>query len=148
MTKPLTYLVIGYGNSLRGDDGVGQLVAEKVAQWDLPNLRSLGVHQLTPELGVEIAQVEVVIFVDAATSVEEVTVETLQPQAETGDLAHASNPHSLLLLSQVLYNHCPVAYRVLIPAVNFDFGEQLSLVTQTGMAQALREIARKIPFSA
>ncbi len=45
MTK---VLVIGYGNTLRSDDGAGKRVAELVAEWQLLNVRSLLVHQLTP----------------------------------------------------------------------------------------------------
>lgn len=58
-------LVIGFGNTLRGDDGVGPLVAEQVDTWNLRNVRSLSVHQLTPELAADIAQVETVFFIDA-----------------------------------------------------------------------------------
>src|SRR5947209_7059306 len=34
-------LVIGYGNELRGDDGVGPCVARTVASWQRPGLRAL-----------------------------------------------------------------------------------------------------------
>jgi Ni,Fe-hydrogenase maturation factor len=50
-------LVIGIGNLLRGDDGVGGLLAEEVG--------GRSVQQLTPELAAELAELEVVVFIDA-----------------------------------------------------------------------------------
>jgi hydrogenase maturation protease len=41
-------LVIGYGNSLRGDDGIGIKVAQIVADWHLPKVRSLKLNKTTP----------------------------------------------------------------------------------------------------
>lgn len=57
-------IVIGYGNTLRSDDGAGQKVAEILASWHLPQVRSISVHQLTPELAAPIAEAELAIFVD------------------------------------------------------------------------------------
>lgn len=59
------YLVIGYGNTLRSDDGVGYRIAETVAQWNLTSVRSLSVQQLTPELAETMSHAKTVIFVDA-----------------------------------------------------------------------------------
>jgi len=44
-------LVVCYGNPLRGDDGVGWIVAEKLRQMSLPDFVAIQTHiQLTPEL--------------------------------------------------------------------------------------------------
>lgn len=59
-------LVIGYGNELRGDDGVGPKVAEAVEAWKLAGVSVLALRQLTPELAADLAVVRRVIFVDAA----------------------------------------------------------------------------------
>ena len=42
MTEPT--LIIGYGNTLRSDDGVGPRLAQTVADWRLPGVRSLALH--------------------------------------------------------------------------------------------------------
>ena len=60
-----TILVIGYGNDLRSDDAVGQKVANAIAAWKLPQVTSLCVHQLTPELASFLATAELAIFIDA-----------------------------------------------------------------------------------
>ena len=60
------FLVIGYGNTLRGDDGVGPRVAEAIHQLALPGVRALVCPMLTPELADPISRAHTVIFVDAA----------------------------------------------------------------------------------
>ena len=76
----MNFLVIGYGNTLRSDDGAGQRVAEKIGQWELPGVGALAVHQLTPELAENIAQADAVIFVDAvATNSENPVSVKIQP---------------------------------------------------------------------
>ena len=42
-------LVIGYGNTLRQDDGVGPYVAERFEELGLPGVRTLVEAQLSPE---------------------------------------------------------------------------------------------------
>ncbi len=140
-------LVIGYGNLLRGDDGVGQLIAEAIAQQDHPNIRCLSVHQLTPELSAEMATVDVVLFVDAMVPSEpDSTVKILeiagdsQADSPSVNLGHYANPRSLLALSETLFDHRPLAYSVLIPAIDFELGETLSPTTQQAMKIALNLI--------
>jgi Ni,Fe-hydrogenase maturation factor len=65
-TEAAPVLVIGYGNTLRRDDGVGVRAAELIAADPrLAHARVLAVHQLTPELALDIGAVSLVIFVDA-----------------------------------------------------------------------------------
>ena len=60
-------LVIGYGNPLRGDDGIGRVIAEHIAETLRPEAIDVVVaHQLTPELTEPISRSGLVIFVDAA----------------------------------------------------------------------------------
>ena len=139
----MNFLVIGYGNTLRSDDGVGQRVAEKIAQWELPGVRSLAVPQLTPELAENIAQADVVIFIDAIATKENpvsVKIQQLQAEDENTSLGHSFNPRSLLSITQVVYGKATPAYWVLIPAVNFDFGEKFSSLTKRGIDIALNQI--------
>lgn len=140
----INYLVIGYGNTLRSDDGAGYRIAETIADWQLEQIKSLPVHQLTPELAAEIAQANTVIFVDAIatdpSASPEVTLEELFPDATEQITAHYADPRSLLALTQILYHATPTAYRILIPATNFGFGETLSLKTETNCHTALAKI--------
>ncbi|MGB5713352.1 MAG: hydrogenase maturation protease [Waterburya sp.] len=147
----MNFLIIGYGNTLRSDDGAGQIVAQKIAEWELPEVRSLAVHQLTPELTANIAQADAVIFIDAVATNSEnpVSLKIKQIQAKDGEntnFGHSCNPRSLLSWTQVLYGKRTKAYWVLIPAVNFDFGEQFSTITQQGIDTSLKQVKQLIIY--
>jgi Ni,Fe-hydrogenase maturation factor len=59
-------LVIGYGNTLRRDDGVGVRAAEMMAaDARFTDVEVLTAYQLTPELSLDIATASLVVFVDA-----------------------------------------------------------------------------------
>ncbi|HIK27333.1 MAG: hydrogenase maturation protease [Oscillatoriaceae bacterium SKW80] len=141
-------LAIGYGNTLRSDDGAGQIVATTVEAWNLPFARAIAIQQLTPELAEDISQAQLVIFIDAYPvdkNAQENSLKIMRifPNEEAGNFsAHVSDPRALLALSQTLYHHSPPAWWLLIPAVNFDFGEELSPITSQGVAEALEQIWR------
>ena len=149
----MNFLVIGYGNTLRSDDGAGQILARKIAQWELPGVRSLAVHQLTPELAEIIAQADAVIFIDAivtnlenpvSVQIKSVQIKKLEAEDQKTSFGHTCDPRSLLSFTQLLYGKVITAYWVLIPAVNFNFGEQLSSLTQRGIDNALKQVKRLI----
>ncbi|MFB2937399.1 hydrogenase maturation protease [Aerosakkonemataceae cyanobacterium BLCC-F154] len=137
-----SFIVIGYGNDLRGDDGIGPRVAKEVETWGVPNVKSLALHQLTPEIAETIKDVYGVIFVDACKlpDVKEVQVLTVEPEEMGKTMTHHIDPRSLLALSQNLYNHHPHAWCINVPAVNFEMGETLSSVAEQGVSEALEEI--------
>jgi hydrogenase maturation protease len=140
----MNYLVIGYGNLLRSDDGVGQLVAEEVENWGLSHVRSRALHQLTPELVDDIAKSEVVIFVDAIAAhlklTSDITLEPVESNETEIIIGHKSDPQSLIVFAKALYGKTPIAYQILIPGVNFSFGEKLSPIAQAGWKIALNQI--------
>jgi hydrogenase maturation protease len=134
-------LILGYGNTLRSDDGAGQQVAETVAEWSVAGVKAVAIQQLTPDWADAIATAKRVIFVDAvASETEEVAIQPLKPQPNPAILGHTCDPRSLLALAQTLYGNAPEAYLLLIPAFNFEFGETLSLRTQQGVERALAAI--------
>ncbi|HZW30616.1 MAG TPA: hydrogenase maturation protease, partial [Isosphaeraceae bacterium] len=139
-------LVIGYGNTLRTDDGVGRRVAMAVASWELPGMRSIAVHQLTPELAEPLANAELAIFVDArfADGEETVEVHRLEPSASRGGLGHVSDPRSLLALARAIYGGSPRTWLVMVPAADLSLGEGLSSTAARGAEVALARIATLI----
>ncbi len=144
----MTHLIIGYGNTLRNDDGAGQRVAEIVAEWDWPEVRSLACVQLTPELAAEMATATTVIFVDAVAVEPQTTVAVdVQPLVMAADQwdqpikwGHHGDPRSLLCLTYQLYQASPIAYWLLIPGINFELGEVFSETTKAGIQVALERI--------
>ena len=134
-------LVIGYGNPLRGDDGVGPRVVETIEELHLPDVRTLICHQLSPEHAEPVSRARVVIFVDAAVDApREVQLRKLEPNETSQLMAHAADPRTLLALARDVFGHCPEAWWLTIPAVKLDFGEELSPVARHGYEVALEQI--------
>ena len=141
--KPANLLVIGYGNTLRGDDGVGPRVAEAFAAMHLPGVRTLVCQQLSPEHAEPISQAERVVFVDAAVDgPSEVQLRELEPGDSTQLMAHAADPRTMLALARDVFGHAPKAWWLTIPAEDLGFSETLSPVAQRGLERAI-ELVRQ-----
>jgi hydrogenase maturation protease len=134
-------LVIGYGNTLRGDDGVGPRVAEAVGHLGLPGVHTLICPLLTPELADPISRVGTVIFVDAAVDVQrEVQWRALQPKESSQIMAHAADPRTMLALARDVFGRAPQAWWLTIPAVDLGFSEEFSPAVQRDFGVAVRKI--------
>src|SRR4051812_6978155 len=118
----MNLLVIGYGNELRGDDGVGPRVARVVQGWKLPGVSALAAHGLTPELAEPIGRADAVVFVDATAGGDGVEVTELTP-GPAPRLGHASDPRWLLTLAEALGVRAPRAWLVAVSGCNFGLGE-------------------------
>ncbi|MGB5595128.1 MAG: hydrogenase maturation protease [Crocosphaera sp.] len=143
-------LIIGYGNTLRGDDGVGYKIAEIIDQWNLDNITSIAVHQLTPDLAEKISQVDTVIFIDAIyvtdINTAKIDIKPISINPQINNLGHHNNPEQLLSLTQAIYQNIPLAYWILIPAINFNFSEEFSPITQKCVTLALEKIKTLLPI--
>jgi hydrogenase maturation protease len=134
-------LIIGYGNILRGDDGVGPRVAEMIGSMGLPGVRTLICQQLSPEHADPISRADAVVFVDAAVDAPgEVQLRPLEPNESSQLMAHAADPRTMLALARDVFGHAPKAWWLTIPAVNVGFNESLSPETQRGFAEAAEMI--------
>jgi len=136
-------LVIGYGNTLRGDDGVGPRVAEAVGAMRLSGVRTLICQQLSPEHADSISRADSVVFVDAAVDApREVQLRPLEPNESSQLMAHAADPRTMLALSRDVFGHTPRAWWLTIPAVKMDFSEELTPEARCGMNDAIGRICR------
>jgi hydrogenase maturation protease len=142
--KPYHTLVIGYGNTLRGDDAVGYQIAEIIEDMNWVGVNAIACHQLMPELAAAIAQTETVIFVDAAiapsSADSDVAFTCLNPDETLAFTTHAATPPALLALTRWLYDAAPVAYQLTVPAFNFEMGEPLSPVTHACRSRAIEQL--------
>ncbi|MEO6061955.1 MAG: hydrogenase maturation protease [Thermoflexales bacterium] len=136
-------LVIGYGNTLRGDDGTGPFVARALETRVPAGTRVLDAHQLTPEMAIAISTAKRVVFVDAVDAPDESAprVSRLEPKPGADPLnPHASDPGSLLWLARTLFGGAPEAWLVAIPGADFGFGETLSPGAARASADAIAQI--------
>jgi len=132
-------LIIGYGNTLRGDDAAGIRAAELLAKRH-PEIECICMHQLMPELAERIAENDVVFFLDADVNVVTPNVRLVESSENTDQpRSHFISPESLLSLSQQLYQRKPKkAYIVGIPASQFEFSEELSVGTTKALAASVK----------
>ena len=143
------FLIIGYGNELRGDDAAGPRVAMHIAKWELEDVKTLSVHQLTPDLASDVARADYAIFVDACggdhcsrTVQLEPIVGDCIPSSLPHNTTHHGNPWTLLNLAETIYGHSPQGWLLQIPTERFDFGAGLSSTAQSGCDSAIRTIER------
>lgn len=136
-------LVIGYGNTLRSDDGVGPRVAQEIEALGLEGVKVLARPLLTPELAAAVSETRMVVFVDAALEKSDgVALRALEPAGSLPVLAHAADPRSLLTLARDVFGHAPQAWWLTIPVENLDIGEEMSQLARRGIAQAIVEIQK------
>lgn len=125
-------LIIGYGNSLRTDDGAGwHAAAQALADKRFQNTRVLQAFQLLPEMAYDIAEADLLILLDARESLNAepgtITTRTIQPMAEeSGISSHHVTPEALLALTAELGLEVPRAFAVEIAARHFDDGPELT----------------------
>ncbi len=123
-------LVIGYGNSLRGDDALGWEIAGRLgtAIQD-ETVEVLAVNQLTPELSELISEVELVVFVDASHLGQPGSwkSETVESNANSSHrLGHYLTPMSLLAYAQAIFKARPRALLVSVAGGSFECHQELT----------------------
>jgi hydrogenase maturation protease len=126
-------IILGYGNSLRKDDGFGVYAAQALASANLPGeVEIITCQQLSPELSVALSQADRAIFIDAALGSADdkpwhFKTRELQPCAMLpGGITHHFAPEMLLALAESLYGHAPQATLFAVTAASFELGEDLS----------------------
>jgi hydrogenase maturation protease len=128
-------LIIGYGNPLRGDDGVGVHAAQTLGRSvHDETVKVLSQHQLSPDLASDLAEARAVLFIDANSEGAPGTlkVETITPDTSyAGSFSHHLQPSVLLALTQTLYGKCPKTLLFSIAGKCFDHVEGLSEEVRT-----------------
>lgn len=146
-------LLIGIGNTLRGDDGVGAVLVEELARagaleagdWSPRGAALKAVHQLTPELALAVAEAGRVLFVDAWANPDrlEPWIEPLPPPRGEGEAPEAAGPGghgwgplALLSLAEGLYGWRGEAALLRVPAFAFPHGTDVSAAQRQALPLA------------
>lgn len=137
-------LVLGWGNPSRGDDALGPLLVEQLAeragaQFPAGRLECLTDFQLQIEHTLDMAGRERVLFVDAALGLSApFEVRTLVAAPQAGFTTHALAPEALLKVYADLERAAPPPSTLLaIRAQRFELGEAPSAQALADLAQAL-----------
>jgi Ni,Fe-hydrogenase maturation factor len=101
--------IVGIGNALRGDDGLGPAAVES----------------LTPELAEGLATADRVLFIDARVAADVAELRPIAPRPARG-LGHALSPEGILELTERAFGRAPEGWLLSIPGRSFGVGDGLS----------------------
>ena len=141
-------LVIGYGNSMRGDDGMGPLAAQRIENIvQDKEVKIIVRHQTGIELAEDLKDADFAIFIDAHVGVEPGTLKeetVVLDDSMPSSFSHHLHPGVLLSLVQALYNKHPEAVIYSIAAESFDHGEGLSPAVEATLPVLIDKVLARI----
>ena len=159
---PARVLVIGYGNALRTDDGVGWHAARFLAgDPRLANVVVVAEHQLTPELAFDLSLASLVVLLDASTETPAgtVTVRSLPAPGAAGPglpdrpegagftpgaSSHHVDPELLVALARELYGRAPEVVVVSVGVTEMGLGECLTPTVEAALPAVADIVARLV----
>lgn len=153
MTQPLTpcddVVIIGYGNTLRGDDGLGWLAAEHLSEVIQPcQAWVITCHQLTIELAEALSRATLAIFIDARVGATPglIAYEEIQPRRDAApSLHHHMPPESLLACTEAIYGRAPRTVLITITGESFDYGSDLSPAVKAALPVVIKHVKSLLP---
>ena len=137
-------LIIGYGNTLRSDDGLGWRAAEQIAAKQTGGDIAVQMHhQLGPELAQPLSEVDLAIFIDAGYQgvPGRVSCQPVEPSDATSGFTHHVNPGVLLAMARHLFGRCPRAFIISVVGESFACGETLSPAVQRALPAVQKLVA-------
>ena len=149
-------LIIGFGNTLRRDDGAGAVAARRLAadpRLDRPDVEVREAYQLLPEMALDLAEATLVVFVDAdmrglpgSIEVHQVDPgtaarEDADTRGEPGASSHHVGGGELVALAATLSGRTPAAVAVGIGVVDLEMGEGLSPAVEAALPTVIDIVA-------
>jgi hydrogenase maturation protease len=144
-------LVIGYGNSLRSDDGVGLRIAEELRSLtDGEAVEIVTCQQLGVEHAEAVGRSSLVFFVDACFDeaiAGNVGMRLLEASQNAGSSTHHLDPASLLGLASTLYGSEPQGMMVTVAGASSAPGEDLTPAVSAAVSVAAARICSLISIA-
>ncbi|MBN8688552.1 MAG: hydrogenase maturation protease [Chitinophagales bacterium] len=134
-------LIIGVGNTLMGDDGIGAYVAARLQGMELPGVHCITVQQMTSDLLEEMSRAAHTVIVDASVETAPVHFYKVAETAEAGASAsHYTSAVQLLRMAELVYAKTLSVYICAIGAPDFTLRESLSFAGKKNADQAVSTI--------
>jgi hydrogenase maturation protease len=138
-------LVLGYGNPGRQDDGLGPAAVAQITDMAWPGVLAQDNYQLVIEDAADIAEHDVVWFVDAArTGPGPFETQRLKANPDTAFTSHLLKPETLLAIVEGCYGKSPEAWLMAIRGYEFEFLEGLTDQARNNLAEAVAAMGRQI----
>ena len=100
-------VIIGYGNSLRGEDAFGADVIEELQKFSLKETKFISAHQLTPEIVLELLDADKIIFIDTCYDEKHHYRLACSLFEQNITLSHHISPKTIMQMLKNLYGKCP-----------------------------------------
>lgn len=142
----LKLLVIGYGNPMREDDGIGWHLARFLEEKNEDDtVHIIQSHQLMPEYSEEVSKAKKVLFIDCKEGPEvgKIDFKKIEPayyDAENKSTFHHMSIEGILSVAGTLYKHMPEAWVFTVESNQFGHNEWCS----TEMRKFMTDIEDRI----
>jgi hydrogenase maturation protease len=143
-------LVVGYGNPMRSDDGLGWQIAVDLFRTNrCPDIEVVPCHQLTPELAPAVSRADAVIFVDCEQGGTPGEIHCREVRSDSIPLSftHHLTPGALLALSSELFGACPRAWLLLMQGQEYSAGDRFSPAVAAHISDLKARLQRLIQQS-
>lgn len=135
------FLVVGIGNPLRCDDGLGMLLAGQIAQRNIPGVTVITSQLLNLELLEDALGYAKILVIDASAVGEGLVFKKIQViQNAPAASSHHLSPEFFLAMARELYEKDLNLYVCSLRGYNFEVGNTLSPQVLGLLPQALAEI--------
>ncbi len=116
--------VFAWGNTARGDDAIGPILAERLRAQDLPGLRVIEDHQLNIEHVFDLEACDAALFIDASIEIDEgYRLQRIGPSSDGNFSTHAISPQALLnVFEQTMKSPAPDSWLLHVAAREFELG--------------------------
>ncbi len=130
--------VLALGNPLRGDDGVGPVIARELVEALGDEAEVVESHEVLPEHAELLARAEAAVFLDASVAGQpgEVRAGVLVARAPRPAVLHALTPEELVGMARAAFGAAPPAILVTVAGKEFGFVEQLSPEVEAAVPEA------------
>jgi hydrogenase maturation protease len=141
-------LVVGYGNALRTDDGLGWHAADRLAgDPRVAEVAVLQCQQLMPELALDVSAAAFVVLVDAShgPAPGTFTVTQVEPAGDAATTwSHHLSPPSLVALAHELYGRAPEVFLVSCGVESLEMGDRLSPAVEAALPRVVDAVVELV----
>lgn len=125
-SKP-SLLILGIGNPLRGDDGIGAHICAQLEQLNIPRVSVQTTHQLHTEWIYTFRQYDVVLLVDASLLDQEVVIRPISTTPVSSvNLSHHVAASQIAALTSLIVGSATLFFECAVPGDAFGLSDRLS----------------------
>ena len=137
-TKVHTICIVGVGNTIRADDGIGNYICNAIEQMQIPGVNTMIVQQLDAELVEDLLHFDHVLITDASVEGKEADLYNLLPNnGPPLSSSHHLNAAMLAALSEKVYGIKMSLFICAVRGHDFNIGDTISEKAKANCQQAI-----------